>query len=384
MFDFVHLSSPPRHEAVPKQACKKYVLSYLLQGPRGVLGSQRLVRGLYNQDGNNNCFLNVIIQALWHIRSFRHRLLQLPAAAGSRADGPVAAAKGQQLVAADLQVLQALRAVFDDLAKSPELPADQQQAVTAAAEAAAKQSSSSGQWLVSPAALREALSGLELGAAAISIELSEMHDASEVLNEVFTALHRAEAGRATGIADDPHLPTKVKVKQDVFAVRKPAATAAAQQAQQQQPPQQPTLAHILQNGAAGNGSAVMNGTPGSKGGHSSPGAVLGVSVKQPTSLVHWLFGLDVLQAHAADAGVKSSRGAGAAKVSASAAGGVVVRDSGAAGGQVEALQFMKFFHLMPAQVSMTMGFGRLQGARVLMQVCCSVYCILHPAMVVPC
>lgn len=331
-----------------------------MQGPRGVLGSGRLVRGLYNADGQYNCFLNVIIQALWHIKTFRQSLLESPTAAvtaatpGPRTNGPLskgsaAATKSQEVTAADLKILQALRSVFEDLAKAPGLPAEQQQQQTATAgsdQASGQQdgsSSSSGWWLVSPAVLREALSGLQLGAAAISIELSEMHDASEVLNEVFTALHRAEAGRATGIADDPHLPTKVKVKPDIFAVRKqpPAAAAAL-------PPQQPlTLAHMLQmNGVAGNGQPQMNGIGGHKGGSGSS-ADLGVNVKPPTSLVHALFGLDVLQAHAADAGV-GSRSGGGVKKAVSGGGGAGGKDGSS---QVEAMQFMKFFHLMPAQVS---------------------------------
>ena len=38
----------------------------------------RLVRGLSNDSGFNNCFLNVVIQSLWHLRAFREALLGLP------------------------------------------------------------------------------------------------------------------------------------------------------------------------------------------------------------------------------------------------------------------------------------------------------------------
>jgi len=38
----------------------------------------RLVRGLSNDSGFNNCFLNVVIQSLWHLRPFREALLGLP------------------------------------------------------------------------------------------------------------------------------------------------------------------------------------------------------------------------------------------------------------------------------------------------------------------
>lgn len=37
----------------------------------------RLVRGLSNDSGLNNCFLNVVIQGVWHLRSFREALLDL-------------------------------------------------------------------------------------------------------------------------------------------------------------------------------------------------------------------------------------------------------------------------------------------------------------------
>lgn len=35
-------------------------------------------RGLENYNGSNHCFLNVVIQALWNLRSFRRRLLRAP------------------------------------------------------------------------------------------------------------------------------------------------------------------------------------------------------------------------------------------------------------------------------------------------------------------
>jgi hypothetical protein len=318
------------------------------------LGAQRLVRGMRNEGGSYNCFLNVIIQALWHLRSFRQHMLQLPPAAATAptaANGPAAkqqSSKGLQCVtAADCKVLQALRNVFQELATSPGLPAEQQasQQQQQQQSGGGASSSSSSQYLVSPQALREALSGLsELGAAAISIEHGEMHDASEVLNEMFTAMHRVEAGRATGIADDPHLPTKVKVRPELFAARKACAAATPAPSQQQQQPsqqQQPvTLAHILsmQNGVGSNGP-TLNGT-------AKAGSAAGMLQKQPLSIVHRLFGLDVVQA---DAAAAAGKAAGASKKpgSAAAAGGGV--DAGQA--LVEAMQFMKFCHLMPAQVS---------------------------------
>ena len=39
----------------------------------------RAAPGLQNETGEYNCFLNVIIQCLWHCRDFRERLMALPA-----------------------------------------------------------------------------------------------------------------------------------------------------------------------------------------------------------------------------------------------------------------------------------------------------------------
>lgn len=47
------------------------------------LANLKLVRGLSNEAGYNNCFLNVVIQSLWHLRSFRHDLLALNPEVGS-------------------------------------------------------------------------------------------------------------------------------------------------------------------------------------------------------------------------------------------------------------------------------------------------------------
>jgi hypothetical protein len=341
-----------------------------------VLTSLRLVRGLRNEDGQYNCFLNVIIQALWHLRTFRQRLLAMQppaAAAAAAAAGPGNGPAGG--LSADIQVLHALRAVFQDLAKAPSLPAPA--AAAAAAESAAAGDQGSGKagaagssssasvsgCLVCPVVLREALSRLDLGAAAISIELSEMHDASEVLNEVFTALHHAEAGRAAAVADDPQLPTKLRVRPELFASKRATQQQQAAQQQQQQPQaqQQPqTLAHKLQQQAQqsnGLGGAVMNGVGGPAGSKAGGSSSSGVPHKPPRSLVHTLFGLDVLQAHVPSDSSSSSGGgkkaggssgaAGAAAAAAAAAGGSGVRDGV---GLIEAQQFMRFFHLVPAQV----------------------------------
>jgi len=72
-----------------------------------------LVRGLRNAEGEHNCFLNVLLQGLWALRPVRQALL------GS---GPGAASAGRGAAPADAAVLQALRAVFLDLATVPPPP----------------------------------------------------------------------------------------------------------------------------------------------------------------------------------------------------------------------------------------------------------------------
>ena len=61
-----------------------------------------LCRGLTSETGQNNCFLNVIIQSLWHLASFREALLGTDPAAVPAPGAPPA----------DARVLTALRNIF--------------------------------------------------------------------------------------------------------------------------------------------------------------------------------------------------------------------------------------------------------------------------------
>ena len=152
----------------------------------------KLVRGLSNMSGQYNCFLNVIIQSLWHLPAFRQALLTLPI---SLPDSNGASPK-------DAAVVRALHNVFAAFAKHPS--AEEQAAVHRAPEAQSASSSleadqqqlqqhEEAQYAradsdardvarqsVSPDELREALSELEKGQSPIEFELSEMHDAAEV------------------------------------------------------------------------------------------------------------------------------------------------------------------------------------------------------------
>ena len=69
----------------------------------------KLVRGLSNMSGQYNCFLNVIIQSLWHLPAFRQALLALPL---PLPDSSRASSK-------DAAVVQALHNVFAAFAKAP-------------------------------------------------------------------------------------------------------------------------------------------------------------------------------------------------------------------------------------------------------------------------
>jgi hypothetical protein len=302
------------------------------------------VRGLHNKGGQNNCFVNVIIQSLWALASFRRGLLALPAPAASSSSlcngaGPSHPAP---TAAADVNVLLALQKVFRALAQPlPALAHD-----PAAAAAASGGAAGDAGWLVSPDDLRVALSALDKGAAAIQIQLSEMHDASEVLGEVLSALHRAEVGRARSAAEDPQLPRRVKVPSDSFllASHKPSLNGRS---------------------AAAVAAAAAGGAHSSSSSSSS-------STAAPRSLAHSVFGLDVQvpapaeddssssskagdgskgrkkNATTAITGSSSSSSTGPASPAAAPTGARRAQD----GSTVEAWQYMKFFHLVPAQVGM--------------------------------
>ncbi|BDA41097.1 probable inactive ubiquitin carboxyl-terminal hydrolase 54 at C-terminar half [Coccomyxa sp. Obi] len=338
----------------------------------------RLVRGLSNDSGLNNCFLNVVIQGVWHLRSFREALLDLrPQDLEARGGLPE-----------DMRVLRALWNIFNAFAEPREelLEAAADQAAQGASASSpiangiadsdpkrAKRDQSgeaSGSWTVSPTELREALSGL--GKAAIRFELSEMHDASEVLGEIFNAIHRADLGGAAEKAADPQLPRKVRLPASGVS---PAAAAAAI--------------------AAAEGKPMANG-----GGRSSSPPPLAQQ-----SLVQRLFGLEMQVPAPPDDGEetgsasKRAKGSGGAVVgrwqeqvsrsashkelrAAAAAGTAAGTKSGDTGSTspggtgsatkparkpcdpniVEVLRFTKYFHLVPAQ-GLRLAFDHMIGSR---------------------
>lgn len=138
----------------------------------------KLVRGLTNSPGAYNCFLNVVVQSLWHLGPFRDAILSYSAEKlTTRSTGK----------AADVDVLRALCALFH------------------AMEAEQGENTP-----ISPRQLREALSRLKTGNDSVQrFELSDMHDAAEVLGEIFDVLHKADCD---GAAVDPTLPQKVRLR----------------------------------------------------------------------------------------------------------------------------------------------------------------------------
>jgi hypothetical protein len=130
--------------------------------------------GLMNEYGDLSCFLNSVVQGMWHLRSFRDALASASAPA-SREPTPAEAAAGRGSDAArDAAVCLALRQLFDTLSSA-----------AAAAPGGAPPAPASA------AALRSALGALAPDASGVG----EMGDAAETLTLLLDALHAAEAGR---------------------------------------------------------------------------------------------------------------------------------------------------------------------------------------------
>ena len=136
--------------------------------PASALARSGSAAGLRNLEGEYNCFLNVVIQSLWHVSAFRDAM---------RRWEPSAFAKKQ-----DTDVARALRDVFRALDAARDAARD------ACGEARPAASAAPGP--AAPTALREALSALLDGEGALFAE-REMADASEALQAIFHAVHRA-------------------------------------------------------------------------------------------------------------------------------------------------------------------------------------------------
>lgn len=290
--------------------------------------------------GEYNCFLNAIIQALWHLSSFRGALLALtiPPAAATAA----AAAGGS--AAQDLGVLRALCSTFRALATQPDARVPIAKAESPAC--APQPPAAAGAQAVSPAELRGALDAFDAGQAAVRIEKGEMHDAAEVLGHILDCLHRAEVrasastsgGGAPALVTDITLPQRVKL-------------------------------------ASGGGTVAAGGTGTGRTSGATPSYAAAATQPLPQSTVHQVFGLDV-QVPCTPEGAGDSDGAGGKKLARSkrssaqlptpsgsaggagagtghtSNGGAPASSPGSAGGAQEAqeaLLFTKFYHLVYAQ-----------------------------------
>mmetsp|Transcript_44944 Transcript_44944/g.92957 ORF Transcript_44944/g.92957 Transcript_44944/m.92957 type:complete len:324 (+) Transcript_44944:129-1100(+) len=95
---------------MPSVAQPVDALHQLRQGPA------YRARGLENQSGANHCFLNVVIQALWNLQSFRKRLLQAPCHTHSHAASSCSAFA--RLAGNDQCCYCALKSLFHEFAVS--------------------------------------------------------------------------------------------------------------------------------------------------------------------------------------------------------------------------------------------------------------------------
>jgi hypothetical protein len=145
--------------------------------PASALARSGSAAGLRNLEGEYNCFLNVVIQSLWHVSAFRDAM---------RRWEPSARAKKQ-----DTDVARALRDVFRALDAARDAARD--------ADGEARPAAEAGPGPAAPTALREALSALLDGEGALFAE-REMADASEALQAIFHAVHRACAPDTPGAA----------------------------------------------------------------------------------------------------------------------------------------------------------------------------------------
>lgn len=134
--------------------------------------------GLRNRQGENHCFLNVIVQALYHLKKFSTRLMQLD----------LDNLPGRQSSHAEWRLLKSLAALFREFETT--------------CEAGSTESSPT----LSPDGLRSALPS--------AFANQGMHDADEVLHELFVALLHAEMG-AYGSAQDPLAPVYSFVSETV-------------------------------------------------------------------------------------------------------------------------------------------------------------------------
>lgn len=257
----------------------------------------RSIRGLSNSPGVYNCFLNAIVQSLWHLPAFRRALLAV-----TPADLQRHAANGN----ASARVLISLRAIFEDLS----------------VPGSAKGADEALQKPVSPQLLREALGGSRF-------EHGDMHDAAEVLGELFDRLHAAEVGPG---GNDPTLPRRLRV--DAPQAAPPAPTGAGMRSATPPPPPPPRAPPAPATpAAAGASGSSPTATPVASTVWGNAAALKKVkrapapAPRKDMSMVQKLFGMEVRSTLSSNPSPRT----------------------GTSAATVEALEFTKYCHLVPAQ-----------------------------------
>lgn len=127
--------------------------SLMLLGSRGTL-LEEVGKGLQNEIGQYNCFLNVVIQSLWHLRRFREEILSISSMHHMHMGDPC-------VVCALRDIFAGLNSPVSDMSKDA----------------------------VAPTTLRIALSNLY--SQKDFFQEAQMNDASEVLAVMFDCLHKA-------------------------------------------------------------------------------------------------------------------------------------------------------------------------------------------------
>ena len=333
------------------------------------LSKLKSVRGLSNSPGVYNCFLNVIIQSLWHLTSFRRAILSTTDASTTT--------KGISGEVKNTRVLRSLYKIFEELNATAAV-GDGEEGQAGDDE---QQQTHSNRAPVSPQALREALDGS-------GFDHGDMHDAAEVLGELFDLLHAAEAAPGTY---DPTLPRRVMVDARLLVhSHSTIATSSSSGTDSTAAPQKETASS---GAGCGRASSVVDKTPpatvGSVWGNaaalqkvkesllqqstsksggsgsipgSKPASVSGATGNsiataigggggaqgqvqaKKTSMVQRIFGMEVVtvapEVRNAQASNSSGSGNGRRKN---------MTTSSTNKKKVEGLQFYKYFHLVPAQ-----------------------------------
>ena len=159
--------------------------------------------GLRNLEGEHNCFLNVVVQSLWHIPAFNRAVQTLhPVAGVSRADESVATALREVFAALDAAAGvkppnawgsggdAAKRVAAPPPPPGPPPPSAKHVGAANGNANGHGKANGHGGVAVAPTALRKALAVLAGGEGSLFSE-HEMADASEALQAIFHAVHRA-------------------------------------------------------------------------------------------------------------------------------------------------------------------------------------------------